>query len=202
MKKTEDIALFDMDGTLCDYSKAMKRDYNSIKTPEEPEYIDFSENLPEHIENRTKLIRNQPGWWQNLEKFQPGFDILKLAQELEFEIYILTKAPRNAVNAWTEKVKWIQKEVPNARITLTQDKGIVYGKVLVDDHIPYIKKWLQNRPRGLVIMPAHPWNENFTHPNVIRYDKTNLDKIKKALELVKNRQGKDPLNLNKLQHNL
>lgn len=198
MRKPEDIALFDMDGTLCDYTKAMKRDFELIKSKEDQEYIDFQENIPQHIENRIKLIRNQPGWWQNLEKFQPGFDILKIAKELEFDIYILTKAPRNSVNAWTEKVKWIQREIPESTITLTQDKGIVYGKILVDDHIPYIKRWLQNRPRGLVIMPAHPWNENFTHPNVIRYNGTNLHKIKKAMEIVKKRQGKENLDLSNL----
>tara|TARA_Y100000310_G_C20512920_1_gene729762 strand:+ start:436 stop:588 length:153 start_codon:yes stop_codon:yes gene_type:complete len=49
-------------------------------------------------------------------------------------------------------------------MTITEDKGIVYGKVLVDDYPCYIKRWLENRPRGLVIMPAHSYNRDFEHP--------------------------------------
>lgn len=186
----DNIALFDLDGTLADYSKSMKEKYNLIKAPNEEEHKDFEENLPDYQYNRTKLIRNQPGWWRNLEKYKPGFEILKIAKDLNFEIHILTKAPNNSPNAWTEKAEWVKKHVPEAQITLTQDKGNVYGKVLVDDYIPYILKWLKHRPRGLVIMPNQPWNQNFARPNIIRYDGANLEKIKKALTLVKNRKSK------------
>ena len=57
----------------------------------------------------------------------------------------------------------------NVKITMTEDKGLVYGKILVDDFPEYIERWLQWRPRGLVIMPAHEHNEQFKHPNIIRY---------------------------------
>jgi len=56
------------------------------------------------------------------------------------------------------------------QVTLTEDKGLVYGKVLVDDWPPYIERWLTWRPRGLVIMPARRWNATFTHPQVLRYE--------------------------------
>jgi|GEM_PF-4745712 len=39
----------------------------------------------------------------------------------------------------------------------------------------YIERWLTWRPRGLVIMPAQPWNEDFRHSNVLRYNGKNLD---------------------------
>jgi len=40
----------------------------------------------------------------------------------------------------------------------SQKKSLVYGKVLVDDWPDYYLPWLGVRPRGLVTVPAHPWN--------------------------------------------
>jgi hypothetical protein len=82
---------------------------------------------------------------------------------------ILTKGPYNATSAWTEKVQWCREHIYYVPITITEDKSLVYGKVLVDDWPPYVTQWLEWRPRGLVIMPDQPWNQDFIHPNVFRY---------------------------------
>ena len=86
---------------------------------------------------------------------------------------------------------WFQKHVrpkaPEAKITITQDKGLFYGTFLVDDWPEYIERWLEHRPRGLVIMPAHSWNQNFQHSQVIRYDGTNLEAVGEALKHAKMR---------------
>lgn len=198
MKVIENIALFDLDSTLCDYSKAIKEEYDRIKSPGDAEFNDFQDPLPDYIRNRKRLITGQPGWWENLEKFQLGFDILNIAEELEFEIYILTKAPKHNPNAWTEKARWAQKNVPNAKIILTEDKGLVYGKILVDDYPPYIERWTENRPRGLVIMPANTWNKDFTHKNTIRYNGENIDHVRKAMEIARDRKPTKMLNLESL----
>jgi hypothetical protein len=58
--------------------------------------------------------------------------------------------------------------LPDAQVTITQDKGLVYGKVLFDDWPGYITRWLEWRPRGLVLMLDHSWNQGFQHDNVIR----------------------------------
>jgi len=198
MKDLQDIALFDLDSTLCDYSKSMAKEYNEILSPGEEPFKDFRKNLPSYIENRIRLIRNQPGWWRNMEKFQLGFDILEIAKKLDYDIFILTKAPKRHKNAWTEKVEWCKIHVPEAQITITDKKGLIYGKVLVDDYPPYIEEWLEHRPRGLVILPAQTWNKDFSHPNVIRYDGTNLDLVKKAMEIAKKRKPEEILNLSKI----
>lgn len=187
MENKEDIALFDMDGTLCDHDSALARDYNKIKSPEDPPHKPFSHDIPQYVKYRRKLIRNQHGWWENLEKLELGFAILDIAKSLGFKIHILTKGPRSSPNAWTEKMKWVKKNVGDVELTLTEDKGLVYGKMLVDDYPPYIERWLKWRLRGLVIMSAHPWNENFKHPNVIRCDGSNLEEVKKAMKLAKER---------------
>jgi 5'-nucleotidase len=59
--------------------------------------------------------------------------------------------------------------------------------VLVDDWPPYVERWLQWRPRGLVILPAQRWNEGFSHPNALRYDGSNLAQVREALARIRER---------------
>jgi 5'(3')-deoxyribonucleotidase len=198
MKNPRDIALFDMDGTLCDYSKSIKQEYDKIKSKNDQEYRDYDSNMPIHLKNRLDMIRSIPGWWEKLEKIKLGFEILDLAKKLGFEIYILTKAPDNIPISWTEKVRWVRKHTKNTKIIMSQDKGVVYGKFLVDDYPPYAKRWLNARKRGIVIMPEHYYNKDFSHPRVIKTNGKNLSKIKKALEIVKKRIPGEPLNISKL----
>ncbi len=191
-KEPAPIALFDLDGTLADYDKKIDEDYNKLKSPGEEPYAPFKKDEKPYMKQRIRAIRNQPGWWETLEDYKPGFDILELAKALKFSIYILTKGPSSSPNAWTEKVKWVKSRitpvVPDIQVIISEDKGLIYGRVLVDDWPEYIEKWLQWRPRGIVIMPSHPWNKGFSHPNVIRYDGTNIDAVKKALEHAMNRK--------------
>lgn len=182
----EAIALFDLDGTLADFDGAMRRDMDLIKSPEEPSFADVDEkNMPPHIITRRRLIKKQPGWWLSLERFQLGFDVFDLADRLGFRRMILSKAPdpNKSPNAWSEKALWCAKHVPGTPITLSDDKGMVYGKVLVDDWPPYVESWLSHRPRGLVIMPAHRWNEGkfVDDPRVLRYDGSNLSEVEDRL---------------------
>jgi 5'-nucleotidase len=170
---SEPIALIDMDGTLCDFSGAMRRDLEAIRSPDEPP-------LPSDIYNddaldrawlkaRRRMIKCQPDWWLNLQPLPLGMNILKLLMHCGFEVHILTKGPRVPNDAWAQKVGWIRNYLPpEVQITITQDKSLVYGKILVDDWPLYIERWLQWRPRGLVLMPDQPWNQDFNPPNVCR----------------------------------
>lgn len=156
VKRSELVALVDMDGTLCDYEGAMSRDLERLRGPHEPPLeMKESHSVP-WLRERVELIRRQPGWWANLERLKLGFDVLEELRALQFEIHILTKGPAQATSAWSEKLQWCQRHVTDARVTVTMDKGLVYGKVLVDDWPEYILRWLTWRPRGLVIMPAQP----------------------------------------------
>lgn len=159
--KPEPIALVDMDGTLCDFDGAMKLALEELRSPSDPEVVldGPSDNDPPWLEARKDLIRNQSGFWSNLNEIPTGFKILELLEALDFKIHILTKGPRSSLNAWSEKVQWVQEHVSQYEgICIVQDKGLVYGKVLVDDWPPYIDRWLKWRPRGTVIVPPQPWN--------------------------------------------
>lgn len=187
MKKSELVALVDMDGTLCDYDGAMLRDLERLQSPGDPPMSAHEGDKHPWLKARLDLIRRQPGWWRNLPRFELGFDVLGELQKLGFEVHVLTKGPASAPSAWTEKLEWCQQHIPGVPVTMTMDKGLVYGKVLVDDYPPYVERWLQWRPRGLVVMPAHPWNEGVSHANVIRYDGSNLAQVREALERIKER---------------
>jgi 5'-nucleotidase len=165
------VALIDMDGTLADYAGALKRDLDKLVAPEErPRLVgtlEEQEAFP-HLKARMDLIKRTPDWWLNLEPIESGFRVVKMLRDLGYDLHILTKGPRTNLGAWTQKAVWCQRWIPDADITVTHDKGLVYGRVLVDDWPPYVQGWLEHRPRGLVIMPDQVWNQHFTHPQVIR----------------------------------
>jgi 5'-nucleotidase len=187
MRKIENIALFDMDGTLCDYDKGLFNSLEKLRFPEEPVLLPpITDDCPSYIKARAELIKSSEIWWANLPRFQLGFDILNVAKELGYREMILTQGPRRNPYSWSGKKIWIDKNLgPDVDITITRDKGLVYGKILVDDFPAYVEKWLQWRPRGLVIMPAGKQNENFKHSQVIRYDGSNLEEVTAAMEKVK-----------------
>lgn len=173
------IALVDLDGTLADYNEALERDLEAIRSPHEP-VIDYDREYGKktpYMKERIRIIRSQPGWWLNLKPIQKGFDILEELKKFGFTFHVLTKAPHSVPTAWTEKVQWCQEHLPNVDITISQDKSLVYGKILVDDWPPYADAWLEHRPRGLLIMPAQRWNEGYSHPNCVRYDGTNMAEV-------------------------
>jgi 5'-nucleotidase len=183
------IALFDLDGTLADYDGAMKKQYRELCSDQELALMgpDFnpSDIREGYVHARTRRIRNTPNFWFDLPRYQAGFEVLKIARELEFEIHALTKGPKSNAMAWAEKVLWCQKHVPDFDgIHIGQKKSLVYGKVLVDDWPGYYMQWLEVRPRGLVVVPAHPWNEGHTsHPNIVRYDGANLNEVRERMQI-------------------
>lgn len=196
MEDTGNIALFDMDGTLCNYDLALFESLEKLRNPLEEEVHSLHlRRVPDYIKARADLIRQQESWWENIPPFKLGWDVLDLLKKEGFRIMILTQGPKDKPWGWSGKVRWISKNLPGTDITMTRDKGIVYGKILVDDFPEYIEKWLKNRPRGLVIMPAHKYNENFSHPNVIRYTGKNLKEVEEAIKKVKLRKFGEELAL-------
>jgi len=185
--KSENIALFDLDGTLADFDEAMKRDLKKIAAPLEENIDPWNKTKP-WIKERKNLVMRQPGWWKNLKPITNGFHILHDILNLDFEVHVLTKGPSTSSIAWAEKVEWCHKHLPpEVKITLTEDKGLVYGKVLVDDWPNYIERWLKWRPRGLVIMPDRPYNKDFEHPNVLRFiDYNDIMTFRMQMDIIRN----------------
>ena len=195
-KQTDLVALVDLDGTLADYDGAMARDLGNLRSPDEQEEeIGYGKPHPPHIWARMKLIKASGEWWENLPRLKLGFDVLEIMESLGFYISVLTQGPKSNPVAWSHKVKWCFKNIPDIDITITRNKGLVYGRVLMDDNPEYIEQWLAHRPRGLVIMPAQKWNKDYAHPNVIRYDGSNLLEVHNALIIAHNRDKNEDLKI-------
>ncbi len=156
---TKPIALFDLDGTLADFDYAMRAQLELVRHPTEDPKLDETayEDVP-HVHARRHLIKNQPGFWRNLRPIHAGFQILEETRALGFHHNVLSKSPHKIPHAAGEKIEWCKKHLEGMPITLSEDKGIVYGRVLVDDWPEYVGRWLQHRPRGYVIAVAQPWN--------------------------------------------
>ena len=171
-ERIELIALVDMDGTVVDFDGKMATDLATLAAPnEEP----TGPQAPAWLTARKHLIRSVPGWWENLPEHRPGMEIVEVLRDWHgFKLMVLTKGPYQNTQAWDEKVRWCRKHLPGVPVTITEDKGLMYGKVLVDDWPAYGIRWLEWRPRGLLIVPAWPWNEldqypEHLHANIFRY---------------------------------
>jgi 5'-nucleotidase len=193
MKLAEPIALFDLDGTLADFDGEMRARLAELRSPNEDPKLDETvyEDEP-HMKARRRLIKSRPGFWRNLARIKLGFQLLEEARAQQFRCHVLSKGPRKVPLAWEEKVCWCNEHIPDLPIILAEDKGLVYGKVLVDDWVPYITRWIDWRPRGLVIAVAQPWNvdvEQRFPQNVIRYTGSNFARVQERLQLIRATAG-------------
>ncbi len=182
-------ALIDMDGSVADFDTVMRADQLKLLAPgEEPRLsAEDEENYP-YVKARRRLIKGQPEWWFNLPRLERGFRVVDMMRDLKFRLHVLTRGPKPLPNAWTEKVRWCQKHIPDAQISVTNaEKGQVYGRVLMDDWVPYVLPWLKRRPRGLVILPDQPWNQGFAHPQVVRHTDANDAEVYALLKAQRDR---------------
>jgi 5'-nucleotidase len=180
------IGLFDMDGTLFGYTKQLEEDMRRLMAPGEEEPADLWDESKPYLKARMDLIKRQPGWWRALPKHQLGWDVLGVAQELQFKLKVLSKGPAKNPQAWAEKVQCLWDHFGGAikPDIVGEDKEGQYGHFLVEDYWPYIRGWLKWRPRGLVILIDAPYNRAETHPNVLRYDGSNLGDVRRFLAAV------------------
>lgn len=172
------IALVDMDGTLCDYEGALRDKLRDL--------VGRDANIHDkHYKKLVDLIKKQPGFWSGLQPIPAGFKMVCMLQDAGFEVHILTKGPYRTTSAWTEKVEWCREHLPGVPVTITEDKGLMYGRILFDDWPPYCESWLKFRPRGLVIMPAYEYNKGFEEKypgQVIRLTGDNWNEIEEVIK--------------------
>jgi 5'(3')-deoxyribonucleotidase len=193
IKPAEPIALFDMDGTLADFDASMQQKLAELRSPGEDSEADETafEEVP-YVKARRRLVKSQPGFWRDLATIPLGFQLLEEARVQRFFCQILTKAPRKIPAAAAEKIEWCVKYVPDLPITQSEDKGLVYGKLLCDDWPEYIERWLSWRPRGLVIAVAQRWNVGIDAKfpkNVVRYDGTNFPYVRERMQEIRATAG-------------
>jgi FMN phosphatase YigB (HAD superfamily) len=188
-KPAEPIALFDIDGTLADFDASMRLKLGELRAPSEDPQADTTafEDVP-YVRARRRLIKAQPGFWRELAPISLGFQLLEEARAQRFLCQILSKSPRKIPAAAGEKIEWCVRYVPDLPIVLSEDKGLVYGKLLCDDWPEYIERWLTWRPRGLVVAVAQPWNVGIDAKfsrNVVRFDGTNFPYVRERMQEIR-----------------
>lgn len=185
------LALFDMDGSLCDYTGKLEQDMRKIMSPDEKYDNIFDESKP-WLKKRMDLIKSQPDWWTDLKPIDSSIVLYEELKSMGFDIEILTKGPLNNRRAWMEKGLWIDKWLgTHVPINIVgKDKSKFYGHVLVEDYPKFLLDWLSHRPRGLGVLIDNVQNRDFCHPNVVRYDgsKESLVNVKKYLKAVLDRK--------------
>ena len=195
MTNPERIALIDMDGTIADYENAMRVEYDKLIAPGEMDYYEASrkygrDEWPSHLWNRMDVIKRRSGFWRYMPRHQLGFEIVDVLREYDFHLNIATQGPSTKALAWSEKFEWVREVLPDADMHITENKSLLYGKILVDDWPPFAWGWLANRPRGLVVMPAAHYNEDVQksiltgHAQILRYSYGMQDELRKRIEEV------------------
>ena len=99
-------------------------------------YIDMDGVLVDLQSNLDKQ-----GWHQNVFKDPPPIDgaveaFNKLCQSDKYDVYILSTAPWNIPNSWTQKRLWVSKYLgakAHKRLILCNHKNLLRGDILIDD---------------------------------------------------------------------
>ena len=92
------IALFDMDGTLCDYDLGLESSLAPLRCPHEPRRR-VRDRESKWLKARMDLIRSSTDWWADLPRLDLGFDLWRMAGEVGYRRMILTQGPKKNPNA-------------------------------------------------------------------------------------------------------
>ena len=179
------VALVDMDGTLCDYEGSLKKELSKCLSQDG---VDIWDKKYKYLRDTIKRV---PGFWKNMSIISNGWTVKAMLEMNGFDLHILTKGPHNNPEAWKEKLEWCRKNLGDVSVTITENKSLVYGRILFDDYPDYCESWLKHRPRGLVLMPAHSYNEGFDeeYPDqVVRVTGCNWDEVEDAIIKQKERK--------------
>ena len=167
------IALIDMDGTVADYSGAIRRSLKRLSSPYEPDLPDDIHNVPDWLERRMNMVKSQDGFWRELPPITRGLLVVDILVDMGFVTSVLTKGPNKTRSAWTEKAQWCDKYLPGSPLFMVdaeqpeRHKALVYGRVLFDDFPPYAEAWLKVRPRGRVLMLERSYNTDWKHERAL-----------------------------------
>lgn len=192
----EQVGLFDMDGSLADYEGTLRADMAKLAMPGDPDLTNMwavEKEFPA-IAARMNMIKAQPNWWLNLPPIKNGMRVFREARRIGFTNAVLTKGPSKHPLAWGEKLFWCREHLgATTQVTVTENKGLVYGKFLYDDFPDYAIDWLEHRPRGLVIMPETENNKTFSHPQVLKWNGENWGQVREALRRCYRRKVGEPM---------
>lgn len=146
-------AYVDLDGVLADFDKAARE-----------------RNLPPSV------AKTVAGIYSDLPLIKDAVTGLAELEQLGFDVWILTKIPRENPWAATEKLQWVRRHLPHPlhdKVIITPDKGCVgcYRDVLIDDH----PEWANacNFPGRVIAFSS--WGQAASQAEVIMLDAEELE---------------------------
>lgn len=115
------ILLVDMDNVLVDFKSAVDNIDETTRT-----------QYGEHLDD-------VPGIFSQMEPVEGAIEAFEKLSKV-YDTYILSTAPWANDSAWTDKVKWVKKYLPEAahkRLILSHHKNLCRGDYLIDDRIAH-----------------------------------------------------------------
>lgn len=134
--------LIDMDGVLCDYTKAHIAKV-AERLPQLAPFIDDAallwrseEGFPEEHRDAIESLVLEPGFFANLEPIEGALDAVRALHDLGHDVRICTAPKKIHTHCVPEKYAWIQKHLGQEfveRMIMTRDKTLAQGDFLIDD---------------------------------------------------------------------
>ena len=115
MKKK--IIYIDLDGVVADFDKAV----SNLSSSEKSDYINNYQNIT--------------GIYAKLQPI-PGSIVAIKKISKNYDTYILTAAPWHNPSAWSDKLIWVKKFIPQMkkRLIISHNKHLNKGDFLIDDN--------------------------------------------------------------------
>jgi 5'-nucleotidase len=182
MRKDSLIALVDLGDTLADCTAALEVALRCLSSGADETRQEVGGDSRGRFEVQRRTVMHAPGFWRNLSPRPRGRELLRLLRDCGFSAYVVTKGPYDAPHVWGEKVAWCREHLPRVPVVVTDDKSRVHGHVLVDDWLPYVRRWKHEWPEGLAVLPRQPWNTGIElGPQCILDDESNDEVVLSAL---------------------
>lgn len=136
----------DMDGVVANFAKAACEAHNFPYEEYPPEEWHMEKVFGCSMSQFWRPI-NQPGFWENLEKFPWSDQLVGMCGNFTF-----LSSPANSPHCWGGKMIWVQKYYPGTPLILRSDKWAVYrdGDLLIDDREDTCDKW----PGESILFPS------------------------------------------------
>lgn len=160
--------LIDMDSTLNDFTQGYIAYYKKLTgkdvnvTREDLSVYEISKIVHGHNEQESIEIRQQIfsslGFWKDIPIMPYAKEVVEDLYN-KHEVFILTAPWKYSLNCYTEKIEWVENELPffdTSRVIMTRHKYLVKGDIIVEDS----PEFLLNNGCHYAIAIDYPFNRH------------------------------------------
>ena len=179
------VGIIDMDMTIADTNTRMIERLNQyfdleLKQSKVFDYFGDHEILTSLVtQKQQEEVFSRDSFFLSLDPID-GAQVALERLGYNFDIYIVTAPWMSAKRPYMDKYEWLEKHFPQLanKIIPTAHKQMIYGDFMVDDHIPFCKKWKKHHPYGIVVSLEYPW----TNRNVVDIVAPNWNILARKIE--------------------